>query len=352
LPTWFDTLTAGRGEDLSCLVIGEVAQAHDGSLGTAHAFIEAIADAGAGAVKFQTHIAAAESTAREEWRVRFSEQDVTRRDYWQRMEFTAEQWAGLKRHAESRGLAFLSSPFSVEAVEMLDRIGVPAWKVASGEAGSVPLLERMLETRLPILLSTGLSAMPEIDAAVDRVRRRHVPFALLQCTSAYPCPYQRVGLNLISAFRARYDCTVGLSDHSGTIYPALAAVTLGARVIEVHVTLSRQMFGPDVAASVTATELGQMVQGIQAIETMLAHPIDKNAAAAEVRPLRDLFTKSVVARTDLPAGIVLEPRHLALKKPGTGLPASDLPRLVGATLRRNLAMDDALHLADVEWREG
>ncbi|MGC8917653.1 MAG: N-acetylneuraminate synthase family protein, partial [Thermoanaerobaculum sp.] len=112
------------------LVIAEVAQAHDGSLGLAHAFIDAAADAGASAIKFQTHIAAAESTLGEPWRVKFSPQDRTRYDYWRRMEFTEEQWVGLREHAEERGLYFLSSPFSVEAVELLERVGVAAWKVA------------------------------------------------------------------------------------------------------------------------------------------------------------------------------------------------------------------------------
>jgi N-acetylneuraminate synthase len=122
-----------------CLIIGEVAQAHDGSLGMAHAFIEAIAAAGADAVKFQTHIAAAESTPAEPWRVRFSAQDASRYDYWKRMEFTEEQWRGLKQHAFEKGLLFLSSPFSLEAVELLERVGVAAWKIASGETGNRPL---------------------------------------------------------------------------------------------------------------------------------------------------------------------------------------------------------------------
>ena len=127
-----------------CLVIAEVAQAHDGSLGMAHAFIDAAARAGADAVKFQTHIAAAESTPGEPWRVQFSFQDKTRYDYWKRMEFTEEGWRGLKAHADERGLLFLSSPFSSEAVALLRRVGVAAWKVASGEVGNTPMFAQML----------------------------------------------------------------------------------------------------------------------------------------------------------------------------------------------------------------
>src|SRR5690242_6602660 len=170
-----------------CLVIGEVALSHDGSLGLAHAFIDAIANSGADAVKFQTHIAAAESTLGEPWRVKFSKQDERRLDYWKRMEFTEEQWHGLKKHADERGLFFLSSPFSFEAVELLARVGVAAWKVASGEINNRPLFERMAATRWPFLISTGMSPIDEIDTAVHLVKEHQLPLAILQCTSVYPC---------------------------------------------------------------------------------------------------------------------------------------------------------------------
>lgn len=334
--------TAGR-----CLVIGEVAQAHDGSLGMAHAFLDAIADAGADAVKFQTHIAAAESTPGEPWRVRFSPQDETRYDYWKRMEFTEPQWAGLKRHADERGLLFLSSPFSAEAVDLLDRIGVAAWKVASGEVGNLPLFERMAAAGRPFLISSGMSPLAELDAAVEVVRRHGLPLAVLQCTSAYPCPPEKVGLNLLPVFRERYGCAVGLSDHSGTIYPGLAAAALGAEVLEVHATLSREMFGVDVPASVTTAELRQLVEGVRFIERMLANPVGKDEMAGEMEPLRRMFTKSVVARADLPAGTVLGEEHLALKKPGTGLGPSHLPGLLGRRLARDLGRDEMLREEDL-----
>jgi N,N'-diacetyllegionaminate synthase len=329
-------------------VVAEVAQAHDGSLGMAHAFIDAIAAAGADAVKFQTHIASAESTHGEPWRVKFSDQDATRYDYWKRMEFTEPQWHVLKKHAKEKGLQFLSSPFSVEAVHLLARIGVAAWKVASGEVGSTPMFEHMGATGLPILLSTGMSPISEIDGAVQQIKAYKLPLTVLQCTSTYPCPPEKVGLNLVSFFRERYGCNVGLSDHSGTIYPGLAAATLGIEVLEVHVTLSREMFGPDVPASVTTQELRQLVEGIRFIEKMRANPVSKDDIAVEMAPLRDLFTKSVVARTDLPAGIVLEEKHLTVKKPGTGIPASRLNELVRRRLKRALNADTFLSEDDLE----
>ncbi len=347
MPTWCELVAGGPGRGRA-LVVGEVAQAHDGSLGLAHAFVDAIAAAGADAVKFQTHIAAAESTPAEPWRVRFSPRDQTRFEYWKRMEFAEHEWHALKRHADDRHLAFLSSPFSVEAVDLLDRVGVAAWKIASGEAGNAPIVDRILRNGRPVMLSSGMSPLAETDAVVARVRAAGAPLAVLQCTSAYPCPPERVGLNLLPFYRARYGSAVGLSDHSGTIYPSLGAAALGADVLEVHVTLSREMFGPDVVASVTTAELRQLVEGVRFIERMIDHPVDKDAVAANLAPMRMLFTKSVVARRPLPAGTVLSEEHLALKKPGTGIPPARLPDVVGCRLTRDVDADEPLGESDLE----
>ena len=338
-----DGLSKGR-----CLVIGEVALTHDGSLGLAHAFVDAIAAAGADAVKFQTHIAAAESTPSEPFRVAFSRQDATRYDYWKRMEFSEEAWAGLAAHARERGLLFLSSAFSVAAVDLLERIGMPLWKVGSGESFNAELIDRMAETRSPVLLSTGMSTIDDIDAAVARVKAKGVQVGVFQCTTAYPCPPERVGLNMLEVYRQRYGCWTGLSDHSATIFPGLAAATLGVDFIEVHVALSREMFGPDVPASVTSGELRQLVDGVRFIERMRGSPVDKDALAIETVPLRRIFTRSIVAARPLRAGTVLSRGDLLLKKPGTGLPPERLNEVVGRRLTRAVEMDTLLSLDDVE----
>lgn len=332
--------TVGTGQP--ALIIGEVAQAHDGSLGLAHAFIDAIANAGADAVKFQTHIASAESSPAEPWRVRFSRQDDRRIDYWKRMEFSAEHWQGLQQHAEDRGLVFLSSPFSERAIDLLDKQGIPAWKVASGEVSNPLLLERMASTGKPVLLSSGMSSFADLDKAVDLLRARDVPHAVFQCTTAYPSPAETIGLNVISELRQRYRVPTGLSDHSGTIFPALAAATLGVELIEVHVTLSREMFGPDVPASVTTVELKQLVEGVRFIECAMRHPCNKDALADDLTEMRRIFGRSIVPRLDLPAGTQLEKAHLTAKKPGGGIPVSSIDRIVGRELCRAVRMDEPL----------
>lgn len=340
---------AGRqvGGGAPAYLIAEVAQAHDGSLGTAHAFVDAAADAGADAIKFQTHIAAAESTRDEPFRVKFSRQDETRYDYWRRMEFTPAQWAGLADHAAERGLHFLSTPFSAEAVDLLRALRVPAWKVASGEVVSDGLLQAMCADRQPVILSTGMSGWADIDRAVDMIRTAGAPFAVLQCTSRYPTPMADVGLNVIDEIVARHGCPAGLSDHSGTPWPALAAIARGAAVVEAHITLSRRMFGPDVPASLTVEEFRTVAGFRDALAQMDAHPVDKDAAADALSDMRDLFGRSLAPVADLPAGTVLTPSMLTGKKPATGIPVTRAGDLVGRTLVRPVMADRLLSWEDL-----
>jgi N,N'-diacetyllegionaminate synthase len=335
-------------ESSSCILVAEVAQSHDGSLGTAHAYIDAAAAAGANVIKFQTHIAAAESHPSEPWRIQFSRQDASRYDYWRRMEFSEDQWLGLRDHARDAGLLFASSPFSIEAVELLDRIGVDIWKVASGELGNEPLLDRVAADGRPVVVSSGMSTWDELDSVVAVMRKRNVDLTVLQCTTAYPCPPERLGLNVIDELRRRYKVPVGLSDHSGTIFAGLAAAALGIAMLEVHVTFSRAAFGPDVPASILFEELTELAQGIRFIETAVGHPVDKEAVARESASLRQLFSRSIVARIDLAEGAVVRPQDLAYKKPGTGLPPSAAGRLVGRRLVRSVAADTMLAETDVQ----
>lgn len=329
------------------LIVAEVAQAHDGSLGTAHAYIDAAAAAGADAVKFQTHLAHAESTTDEPWRVRFSLQDETRYDYWRRMEFSEVQWVGLREHAHECGLEFHSSPFSLEAVELLARVGVDRWKIASGEVGNRPLLEAIAADGRPVIVSSGMSDLEEVASAVALFTEAGSDVTVLQCTSAYPCPPEALGLNLMDVYRERLGVPVGLSDHSATVAAGVAAVTLGATMLEVHVTLSREAFGPDVPASLTFEELALLVRSVRFVEAALANPVDVDKADGQA-PMRELFTRSLALARDLPAGHVLEDIDLVLKKPGSGLAPETRAQLVGRRLSNDVTSDRLLRADDVE----
>jgi N,N'-diacetyllegionaminate synthase len=335
-----------------CFVILEVGQAHDGSLGLAHQFIDAAAEIGADAVKFQTHIAAAESTLDEPFRVKFSRQDETRYAYWRRMEFTAEQWAGLASHCAEKKLLFLSSAFSVEAVALLARIGMPAWKVASGELGSRAVLEAMKATGAPFLVSSGMSRWAELDELVIELRDAGPGLAVLQCTTRYPTPLEQVGLNVIAEMRARFACPVGLSDHSGTPFPAMAAIARGADVIEAHLTLDRRMFGPDVSSSLTVAEFGNLVAFRDALARIDAHPVDKDAMAQELAPMRAMFRRSLAPVRALACGTVLEAGMLTAKKPSTGIPETRLTDVLGRRLARDVVPERLLRWEDLEGSHG
>lgn len=330
------------------LIIAEIAQAHEGSLGLAHSYIDLAAKSGADAVKFQTHIASAESTHREPWRVKFSNQYENRYDYWRHMEFDKEQWKELKDHSKEKGLLFICSPFSFEAAELLLHIGIDKWKIASGEINNIRLFDTVIDSRLPVLISTGMSKLDEIDKYVTYLKEGIEDITILQCTSLYPTPVEKVGLNMIQFFKDRYNCKSGISDHSGNIFTGLAATALGADAIEVHITFSKEMFGPDVPVSLTGKELSMLVQGTKYIRKLIDNPIDKNQVSGELEGMRDLFMKSIVANQNIKKGSIISEDLVSFKKPGTGLPPSKLPEILGKKLIRNLESDELILFTDIE----
>ena len=327
------------GGDEKPLIIAEVAQAHDGSIDFAHSFIDLAAHVGADAVKFQTHIAREESTKDEPFRKKFSVRRETRYDYWKRMEFTDDQWRGLADHAAEKGLLFLSSAFSVKAVHFLDTLEMPAWKVGSGEIGSTELLQAMAATGKPVLLSSGMSNWDELSAAVRVVTAGGAPVAIFQCTTSYPSGLEEVGLNVLNEIRERFNVPVGLSDHSGSIWPAVASMALGASIIEAHLTFHELAFGPDVPASLTPAKFCQLVEARDAIHTMRLNPIDKQKQSLKKADMRQLFSKSLAPVRDLSCGEVLTGEMVTFKKPGTGISRSDAQSYFGRTLSRDVPHD-------------
>lgn len=329
-------------------VIAEIGQAHDGSLGSAHAYIDAVAETGVDAIKFQTHIAKAESTHHEKFRVNVFPQDETRFDYWKRMEFTPEQWKGLADHAKDKGLDFLSTPFSTEAVDLLEDLNVPAWKVGSGDVANSSLIDAMLKTDKPILLSSGMSSYSELESTISKIKHAGVKFALFQCTTSYPCEADDIGYNVITEMMDRFGCPVGLSDHSGTPYPSLAAITLGAKIIEVHTVFSKKSFGPDVMSSLTIEELKGLVDGIRFIEKGLKNPVCKEESALKRLETKNLFSRSAFYSKEMVPGDTLSEAHIAMKKPGGGMAFEKAKLLVGKKVTTARCYDDYVQAGDFE----
>jgi N-acetylneuraminate synthase len=329
-------------------LVAEVGQAHDGSLGMAHAFVDALADTGVHAVKFQVHIAEAESSSREPFRVKFSRQDATRFDYWKRMEFTPAQWAGIKAHCDEKGVEFFASPFSVAAVELLEGLDVRRYKIGSGEMSNFLMLDRIARTRRPIILSSGMSTFDDLDRTFDFLRPFGNKLSLLQCTTSYPTGPRDLGLNVIGELKARYGVPIGFSDHSGTIFAPIAAVAHGASMVEFHVVFDRGQFGPDSSSSLELREIGELVRGVRMVAEALAAPIDKSTLRVDPTLLR-IFGKSLAVNADLPAGHALCLEDLESKKPGdAGISASDYRRVLGRKLARPLRRWDFLSDADLE----
>lgn len=326
-------------------IIAEIGQAHDGSLGILHSYIDAIAQTGVDAVKFQMHIAEAESSIHEPFRVKFSLEDKTRFDYWKRMAFSLEQWKEIKQHCERLNLDFICSPFSNLAVDWLEEMGVEKYKIGSGEVNNFLLLEKIAQTRKPIILSSGMSSYEELDQTVAFLKERKVTFSILQCTTAYPTEPEQYGLNVIQELKNRYNVPVGFSDHSAKTSTCIAATALGASILEFHVVFDRQFFGPDSTSSLTIAETRDLVLAVRDIAAALSHPIHKDSTDAFLS-LKQIFEKSLAVNKNLPQNHMLTFNDLEAKKPkGYGLDARRFQEVIGKTLNKDLKQWDFLN----EW---
>ncbi len=331
----------------AAFIIAEIGQAHDGSLGILHSYIDAVAKTGVSAVKFQTHIAEAESSLLESFRVKFSYEDASRQDYWRRMEFSPEQWAGIKDHCDDVGLEFMSTPTCVAAADLLTRVGVRRFKVGSGDTDNRLLLKRLGFADRQIILSSGMSTLIELDEAVKFVADFCNDIVVMQCTSEYPVGPERLGINLIPEFLERYaPYSVGLSDHSGSIFPSVAAVALGAKFIETHVVFDRRMFGPDSSSSIEIDDLQKMVEGIRMVEKSLHSGFDKSPSEDNIR-VRELFGKTLCINKSMRKGDEIRFSDLDSKKPaGQGVPARDFGKVVGGRLTRDIEQWEFIRVSD------
>jgi N,N'-diacetyllegionaminate synthase len=331
---------------MSVYIIAEVGQAHDGSLGILHSYIDALALTGVNAIKFQTHIADAESSEFETFRTNFSYEDKSRYEYWKRMEFSLSQWQEIKTHCKNVGLDFISSPFSNKAVDLLEIIGVDIYKIGSGEISNLLMLEKIARTGKSVILSSGLSDFNELDEAVDLLNSFDIETSILQCTTNYPTKAENIGLNVIYEIRERYNLPVGISDHSGKIFSSLAATTLGASIIEFHVVFNRKMFGPDSSSSIEIDEIPELVKGINFIDKALNNPVQKDQN--NQKKLKQIFGKSLSINKDLKKGTIISFDDLESKKPeGKGIPAKLYKEIIGRQVNKDLSQWNFLNYDDI-----
>lgn len=345
-PVTIDGRTLGAGQ--RTLVIAEAGVNHDGDPTIAHALIDAAADAGADAVKFQTFlpellVAAEAPTAA----YQFDRTGATdQRAMLEQLTLPPAAWPALAAHAARRGIAFLSTPFDVPSADLLDRLDVQAFKVPSGELTNLPLLRNLAARGRPLLVSTGMATMAEVAEALLAIRAAgHPPVVLLHCVSAYPAPAEACNLAAIQSLAAAFGLPVGWSDHTEDATACLAATALGAVVLEKHLTLDRTRPGPDHAASLEPAAFARLVRDVRTVEQ--ARGDGRKRPMPCEADVRQVARRSLHAARDLPAGTVLAEDDLVLLRPAVGIAPIEAPAVYGRPLRRALQVGEPLRANDL-----
>ena len=325
-------------------IVAEAGVNHNGDPTLARRLVDAAAESGADAVKFQTFRVDALLTRgapKAGYQVETTGAGESQREMLARLELATAVLAELKDRAATRGLTFFSAPFDEESADVLDRLGVALFKVPSGEITNLPLLRHLASKGRPIILSTGMSSLDEVEQAVAAIRAAgNPPLAVLHCLSAYPAPAAEVNLRAMDALAARCGCPVGFSDHTLGIEIAVAAAARGAAIIEKHLTLDKTLPGPDHRASLDPVEFAAMVRAIRAVESALGDGT-KRPMPSEL-DTRRVARKSLVAARALRAGARLGVGDVLIKRPGTGISPADLDKAIGRPLARDIAADEVI----------
>jgi sialic acid synthase len=344
----FNIRFKGIGDRYPTFIIAEIGCNHQGDLKIAKQLIDAAAAAKVDAVKFQK---------------RSIEQLMTKTLYYQEyqapnsfgktygehraaIELTYEDYYELKQYAENRGLIFFASPWDVASIDFLEELNVELYKIASADLTNIPLLQYIIAKKKPVILSTGMSNLSEVDNAVNMLKTNNIDFALLQCTSAYPVDYSQLNLKVISMFKERYNCIVGYSGHEQDIFISVGAVALGAKVVERHLSLDRSWKGSDHKASLEPDMFKALVANIRHLEQALES--DRKIIFSSELSNREKLAKSLTTRCKIPKNSIITPEMLAAKSPGTGICPLDMDKIVGKRALRLLNEDETIYYQDVK----
>jgi N,N'-diacetyllegionaminate synthase len=332
------------GDGVAVFVIAEAGVNHNGSLEMAKKLIDAAKDAGADAVKFQaykTDRLVTREAQKAEYQKKVGKSN-SQYDLLKKLELGENEIRELFHYSKKKGIIFLASAFDVESVELLDLIGVSALKVASGEITNFPFLECIAEKRKPVIISTGMSSLSEIEGAVDVFTAKGCKdIILLHCVTSYPAKFENLNLKKIVFLKEHFNFPIGFSDHTiGTVIP-VAAVTLGSALIEKHLTLDKSLEGPDHSASLEPSEFKQMVNDIRVTEKAL---FDSTERSVEEEEIKKLVRKSIVAKVSIKKGTLISEGLLDFKRPGTGISPQFLNKVVGKHAKSDIALDELVTL--------
>ncbi len=338
------------GPDHPCFFIAEAGVNHNGNLENAISMIDVAIKAGADAIKFQTFIAENLMT-RDAPKADYALNETNPKEKFfemiKKLELSLPQFRKLKEVCELKGIIFLSTPFSIEAVDWLVDLDVPAFKISSGDLDNYPLLSYVIEKKKPIILSSGMADMPEVQETLNFIKKKHFSeLVLMHCTSSYPTEFRDANLNVLDTYRTQFpNIVIGFSDHTpGTIMGAVA-IAKGAKVIEKHFTLDKSMEGPDHKASLDPVELEDYIKNIRLAELAMGDPHKKITKAEE--NVRMVARKSIVSRIDLPKGTVLSLKHITVKRPGTGIPAKKIDDVLGRVINKDIKADTIISWNDL-----
>lgn len=336
----------------SVFIIAEAGVNHNGELPVALKMIDAAVAAGADAIKFQTFKAeslVSKTAKKAAYQERTTSHEETQYDMLKKLELSYDAHVELVKYAKSRKIKFLSTPFDLESIEILDKLGLDTFKIPSGEITNLPYLEKIGNLKKKVILSTGMATIKEIEDALEILINAGTPkefITVLHATTEYPAPYEEVNLNAIITIRNNFGVRVGYSDHTKGIEVPIAAVALGAEVIEKHFTLDRNMEGPDHKASLEPNELAEMIRSIRNIEKALGNGI-KKPSPSELKNL-SIVRKSIHFSTDLPEGHILKDTDLVMKRPGTGISPMELGKVLKKHLKVNVYKDTILKWSDIQ----
>lgn len=326
----------------NCFIIAEAGVNHNGSVKLAKKLVGAAKEAGADAVKFQTFKTknlVTKNARKAEYQIKNSGEE-SQYEMIKRLELSPDEFWEIAKYAEDKGIIFLSSPFDAESVDLLDEIDIPAFKIASGEITNFPLLKHIAGKQKPVILSTGMSTMGEVEEAINLIEKYNDDIILMHCLTNYPAKKEDANLNVIKTLEYTFKRPVGFSDHTSGVEMSVAAVALGSCIIEKHFTIDKNLPGPDHKASLEPHELSEMVKAIRNIEKGLGNGI-KKPTNDEIK-IKKLVRKSIVAKEGIPKGSILTDEMLDIKRPGTGIEPKYLDKLIGKELIEDVKKDDLL----------
>jgi N,N'-diacetyllegionaminate synthase len=328
------------------LIIAEAGVNHNGSINLAKQLVDKAKEAGADIIKFQTfnpESLTSKYAEKAAYQKITTDAEESQQDMLRKLTLTNEDFYDLKKYCDDAGIKFLSTPFDLESISFLEKLGCDMWKIPSGEITNLPYLEKIASTHKPLIMSTGMATLDEVGDALQALKNNGAgEVTLLHCTTQYPAPYDSVNLKAMLTLKEKFGCRVGYSDHTKGIEVPIAAVAMGAEVIEKHFTLDRNMPGPDHKASLEPDELKAMVSSIRHIEQAMGDGV-KKPSETEI-PNKTVARKSIIAARDIKKGEALTEENLTTKRPGNGISPMKWHEILGTRAVRNFKEDELIEI--------